>query len=152
FGTRSSLPWAVRFPGPSRFAKYGSPAYELHVRKYDLAQSATASFPVHPMQLYESLLGLMLLGACLLVLRYRKIDGMAFLTFVLGYGVVRFRLEFIRDDEQRGSLGSWSTSQIIAVGSSAAGVVLFLFLRDRARRERLAEAEAAVPEKKRKRR
>jgi phosphatidylglycerol:prolipoprotein diacylglycerol transferase len=134
FGARTNLPWAVRFPGPSRFAAYGSPAYELHLRKYDLPPGATASFPVHPTQLYETLLGLSLVVACLIVRKYRKIDGYVFLTFIWGYGVVRFLLEFIRDDEQRGGYGQMSTSQIIAVVTSLAGIGLFIYLRDRARR------------------
>ncbi|HJZ86256.1 MAG TPA: prolipoprotein diacylglyceryl transferase [Polyangia bacterium] len=144
FGARSSLPWAVRFPGPSRFAKFGSPAFELHVRNYDLPQTATASFPVHPTQLYESLLGLCLLFACLLVRKYRKTDGFVFLTFIWGYGVPRFLLEFIRDDEQRGKIGRWSTSQIIAFVTSLLGIALFFYLRDRARRGTEA-ADAVVP-------
>jgi phosphatidylglycerol:prolipoprotein diacylglycerol transferase len=133
FGARTSLPWAVRFPGPSRFAKYGSPAFEHHVRHYDLPATATASFPVHPTQLYETLLGLCLVGACLLVRKHRKTNGAAFLTFIWGYGIVRFLLEFIRDDEQRGALGDWSTSQIIALVTSFLGIGLFVYLRARAK-------------------
>ena len=144
FGARSSLPWAVRFPGPSRFAQYGSPAFEHHVRHYDLPQTATLSFPVHPTQLYESLLGLGLLGLCLLVRKWRKTDGVVFLTFIWGYGVPRFLLEFIRDDEQRGALGSWSTSQIIALVTSLLGVILLFYLRDRARRQAGAGEPAAA--------
>src|SRR5262245_31408052 len=145
FGARSSLPWAIRFPGPSRFAKFGSPAFEMHVRRYDLPQTATASFPVHPTQLYESLLGLALLAACLLVRKRRKTEGFVFLTFIWGYGIPRFLLEFIRDDEQRGAVGSWSTSQIIGLATSVLGIALFFYLRDRARKNELAVETAGAP-------
>jgi phosphatidylglycerol:prolipoprotein diacylglycerol transferase len=82
-----------------------------------------------------------------LVRKYRKTNGYVFLTFIWGYGVVRFLLEFIRDDEQRGGLGEMSTSQIIALVTSLAGIGLFIYLRDRARRgggaaEQAAEAAA----------
>src|SRR5450432_1881490 len=55
FGARSSLPWAVRFPGPNPLAPHGSPAWQHHLEIDALARSATHSLPVHPTQLYESL-------------------------------------------------------------------------------------------------
>src|SRR5262249_23106757 len=127
FGARSSVPWGVRFPGPDpRMAPNGSPAFEKHLHNYGLPSDATASFPVHPTQIYESLLGLALVAVTLLVRKKRKIDGMAFIAFVWGYGIPRFLLEFIRDDEQRGGLFGWSTSQIIGIVTSMMAVVLFL--------------------------
>jgi phosphatidylglycerol:prolipoprotein diacylglycerol transferase len=155
FGARTSLPWAVRFPGrDALMAPNGSPAFEKHVHIYNLPTDATASFPVHPTQLYESLLGLCLLCVCLLVRKHRKMQGMVFLTFVWGYGIPRFLLEFIRDDEQRGGLFGWSTSQLIGLSTSALGLILFFFLRERAKRA-AAEPAVAVADpsiKKRKRR
>ena len=149
FGARTSLPWGVRFPGPdARMAPNGSPAFEKHLHNYGLPSDATSSFPVHPTQLYETFLGLALVVITLIVRKRRKVDGMAFLAFVWGYGIPRFLLEFIRDDEQRGGLFGWSTSQIIGIVTSILGVVLFLYLRDRAKREDAETAE--VPVKKRK--
>jgi phosphatidylglycerol:prolipoprotein diacylglycerol transferase len=144
FGARANVKWAVRFPGPNRFAPLGSPAFEHHVRHYDLPATATESFPVHPTQLYESLLGLTLVATLLMVRKHRKLDGVGFLTFIWGYGIVRFLLEFIRDDDQRGALGHFSTSQIIAVVTSVMGVGLLLYLRDRAKRMNSGELSDAA--------
>jgi phosphatidylglycerol:prolipoprotein diacylglycerol transferase len=83
----------------------GAPAWAQHVAEGKLQASATASLPVHPTQLYESLVGLVLLGVVLLARRRQKFEGEVFLTFTFGYGLLRFGLETLRDDLERGSFG-----------------------------------------------
>jgi phosphatidylglycerol:prolipoprotein diacylglycerol transferase len=63
------------------------------------------SFPVHPTQLYESLVGLLLLGLLLLQRRSIRFRGQVFFLFVFAYGFLRFLLELWRDDVERGSYG-----------------------------------------------
>jgi len=65
------------------------------------------------------LVGLTLLGLVLLVRRYRKFSGEMFLVFTMGYAVLRFFVETLRADAQRGEIGPFSTSQAI-------GIVTFL--------------------------
>jgi phosphatidylglycerol:prolipoprotein diacylglycerol transferase len=89
----------------------GSPAYVRHLEVYrgtpveaDLVRMNT-SFPVHPTQLYESLVGLALLVLLLWQRRYTRFRGQVFFLFVFGYGFLRFLLEMWRDDVERGSYG-----------------------------------------------
>ncbi|MBV9947902.1 MAG: prolipoprotein diacylglyceryl transferase [Myxococcales bacterium] len=89
----------------------GSPAYVRHLDLYrgtPLEQQLVrmnASFPVHPTQLYESLVGLLLLGVLLLQRRSLRFRGQLFFLFVFAYGFLRFLLELWRDDVERGSYG-----------------------------------------------
>jgi phosphatidylglycerol:prolipoprotein diacylglycerol transferase len=89
----------------------GSPAYVRHLDVYrgtplesELVRM-NSSFPVHPTQLYESLVGLGLLVLLLWQRRYTRFRGQVFFLFVFGYGFLRFVLELWRDDVERGSYG-----------------------------------------------
>jgi phosphatidylglycerol:prolipoprotein diacylglycerol transferase len=89
----------------------GSPAYVRHLdifRGTPLAAELArrnASFPVHPTQLYESLVGLVLLLVLLWQRKYTRFRGQVFFLFVFAYGFLRFVLELWRDDVERGSYG-----------------------------------------------
>jgi phosphatidylglycerol:prolipoprotein diacylglycerol transferase len=83
----------------------GSPAWVQHVRERGLSAESMASLPVHPTQIYESLSGLLLLGLVLWLRRYRRFRGEIFLAFTLAYGLLRFLLEIVRDDTERGTWG-----------------------------------------------
>jgi phosphatidylglycerol:prolipoprotein diacylglycerol transferase len=83
--------------GPS-----GSPAWLQHLKKHLITDAASASLPVHPTQLYESLVGASLLALLLISRRYQKFRGQIFLIFTFAYGVCRFMLEMLRADDERG--------------------------------------------------
>ena len=114
-GARSDLPWAIRFPKES-------PAWSHHVHDFGLSRDALWSYPVHPTQVYESLVGVLLFGLLLVLRKYRKFSGQVFLGWVLGYGILRPIIEIFRDDDDRGLyslLGhQLSTSQIIGIDLS----------------------------------
>jgi len=135
YGARSSLPWAVKFPGPNALAPQGSPAWQHHVSDFGLARSAEWSLSVHPTQIYESLVGLFLFAMLMLIRRYRRFSGQVFLGWVLGYGILRPLIEIVRDDDQRGKVGPLSTSQFIGLASVALGIALFVALLRRYRRD-----------------
>jgi phosphatidylglycerol:prolipoprotein diacylglycerol transferase len=63
------------------------------------------SFPVHPTQIYESLVGLLLLSLLLWQRKYTRFRGQVFFLFVFAYGFLRFILELWRDDVERGNYG-----------------------------------------------
>jgi phosphatidylglycerol:prolipoprotein diacylglycerol transferase len=93
--------WPDDVAGPGA----GSPAWVDHVLTRGLALDSRASLPVHPTQLYESFaLGLLVL---LLLVSFgrRHFRGQIFLTFVMGYGAVRFLIETLRDDPERRLFG-----------------------------------------------
>jgi prolipoprotein diacylglyceryl transferase len=135
YGARSDLPWAIRFPGPSAMAPQGSPAWQHHVHAFGLSRDAAWSLPVHPTQIYESLVGLALFGLLMLLRRYRRFSGQVFLGWVLGYGVFRPLIEIVRDDDQRGNVGPLSTSQFIGLVSVLLGLGLLVQLWRRYRRD-----------------
>jgi phosphatidylglycerol:prolipoprotein diacylglycerol transferase len=89
----------------------GSPAYMRHLDLYrgtpmeSELLKGNASFPVHPTQLYESLVGLALLVLLLWQRKSTKFRGQIFFLFVFAYGTLRFLLEILRDDVERGSYG-----------------------------------------------
>ncbi len=135
YGGRTNLPWAVRFPGPNALAPQGSPAWQHHVRDLGLARAAEWSYPIHPTQIYESLVGLALFGILMLIRRYRRFSGQVFLGWVLGYGIMRPLIEIVRDDDQRGNVGSLSTSQFIGIASVVLGIALLIALVRRYRQD-----------------
>ena len=114
--------WAVRFPS-------GSPAFDQQTLQGLLPAGATQSLPVHPTQLYESLAGLVLLILVTAVYRRRTFSGQTFVAFVLGYAVLRYLIEIVRADANRGAIGPFSTSQLIAVGTFVSAAVLAYALR-----------------------
>jgi phosphatidylglycerol:prolipoprotein diacylglycerol transferase len=128
FGARSSLPWAITFPK-------GSPAWNHHVHDFALAPDALRSFPVHPTQVYESLVGLGLFGLLMLIRKYRAFSGQVFLAWVLGYGIMRPLIEIVRDDDQRGNVGALSTSQFIGLVSVVLGLAMLVQLVRKYRRD-----------------
>ncbi|MDP3264799.1 MAG: prolipoprotein diacylglyceryl transferase [Tabrizicola sp.] len=87
WGRPTDLPWGVAFPG-------------------EAAQTCAGVVGVcarHPSQLYEALLEGLILGAVLLWLGWRrgwfKMPGRLLGVFLLGYGVARFLVEFVRQPD-----------------------------------------------------
>jgi phosphatidylglycerol---prolipoprotein diacylglyceryl transferase len=99
----------------------GSPAWVQHVQHNLVSFDSAASLPVHPTQIYESLVGASLLALLFWVRKNQKFRGQVFLTFTFGYGVLRFLLEIIRDDTERGEFGPHIAEHLCVAGA------LFLF-------------------------
>lgn len=105
-GKLSNLPWAMRFPEDS--GPYYNQLHEGLIAPHQL------SLPVHPTQIYESLLAL---GLFLFLLRYRKNqkrDGQLFAMLFVLYPLGRFFMEFLRDDD-RGSISVVSLPQVSSI-------------------------------------
>lgn len=108
FGSVTSMPWAVQFPGYS-------PASEMHLRTHRLAAERLPSLPVHPAQLYESAGSIAIaLLAYGVVMPRKRYDGQVFLFFLAAYSVLRATLELWREDD-RGGVLHVSTSQWISI-------------------------------------
>lgn len=117
---------AVRFPA-------WSAASESQWKRGLLFEPSEVSLPVHPTQLYEALGCLLIFAVGVLVLQPRKrFDGQMMLFFLGGYALLRFGLEWLRDDD-RGALLGLSTSQWIGV--AILGLVAWAWPRLRARAE-----------------
>ena len=137
-GCDFGLPWSawasVRYPAWAMAgeARVASAALLDHIARARVSDDAILSAPVHPVQLYESLLGLTLF-AVLLHLGPRR-DGLRVGVLALGYGVGRFFLEALRGDADRG-VQVWGTpfssSQCVSLAVVVVAVAVFAW---RARR------------------
>jgi phosphatidylglycerol:prolipoprotein diacylglycerol transferase len=101
----------------------GSPAYARHLELYkgtplgaELVKMGH-SFPVHPTQIYESLCGLCLLVVLLLARKNQRFRGQIFFLFAFGYGYLRFLLEMLRDDAERGEYGPSLAEHVLIPGA-----------------------------------
>ena len=109
WGKPTDLPWGVVFGG------------------------AAGTMPRHPSQLYEALLEGIVLFCVLQILSRRKPvlpQGTFMGTFVMGYGIVRFLVEFVRvPDAQLGYLlgGVITMGQLLSLPLVVAGAVLIVY-------------------------
>lgn len=111
YGRACSLPWAIRFPADN----------PLHPPTY----------PVHPTEVYDSLLNLCLYAGLAWLYRRKKFNGQVFGLYLVGYAVLRSFVELFRGDypEQQHYLGGWATpGQLASFVALAAGVVLLCLL------------------------
>ena len=101
YGRPTHLPWAVTFADPDAARIGGAPL----------------GVPLHPVQLYESVVCAALFVALLQLRRRKQFDGEVILAYTLLYAIARFILEFFRGDTDRGFVfgGLLSTSQLIAI-------------------------------------
>jgi len=108
YGRPCQLPWAITFPEGNAA---GAP-----------------TVPVHPTEIYESVL---CLGLCLALTRLRKrFDGQVFGLYLIGYSLLRFLVEMFRGDYppyQR--LGGWLTpGQLVSALTLTVGLMLLWVL------------------------
>jgi phosphatidylglycerol:prolipoprotein diacylglycerol transferase len=111
YGRACDLPWAITFPSGSN---------ETH----PVGQPAT---PVHPTQIYDSLLNLALYIALAWLYRRKKFDGQVFGLYLVGYAILRSFVEAFRGDYplDQHYLGGWATpGQLVSIPIFAAGVLI----------------------------
>ena len=125
YGAPTQLPWAVTFTDPDAARIGGAPL----------------GVPLHPVQLYESIVCLALFAFLVRLNRRKPFDGAVILAYTALYAVARFVLEFFRGDADRGFVfGGWlSTSQLIALILGPAAIALW-FVRRRADSRRAVES------------
>jgi phosphatidylglycerol:prolipoprotein diacylglycerol transferase len=112
YGRPTNLPWAVVFHDPEATDIGGTPL----------------GIPLHPVQIYESLVCMALFLFLVWLARRKRFDGQIILAYSILYAVARFLLEYLRGDADRGFVieGLLSTSQFIAVVVFVICVPLFL--------------------------
>ena len=119
WGGPTDLPWGVVFGG------------------------AAGTMPRHPSQLYEAFLEGIVLFCILQVLSRKKPllpQGTFMGVFVMGYGIVRFLIEFVRvPDAQLGYLlgGVITMGQLLSLPLVIAGLALIIFARRRNQPQRV---------------
>jgi len=85
------------------------------------------SFPVHPTQIYESVIGLVLLAILLWQRKHQRFRGQIFFLFAFGYGYLRFLIEAFRDDTERGEFGPMMGEHWLISGALLVMSVAFVF-------------------------
>lgn len=78
YGKPTTLPWGIVFTDPNSLAPHG--------------------IPLHPTQIYELLMSFVLFLGLWYIRKPVRFDGHLFITYLIGYGVIRFFLEFFRGD------------------------------------------------------
>ena len=111
YGAAAQLPWAVTFTDPDAARIGGAPL----------------GVPLHPVQLYESIICLGLFAVLVRLQRRKRFDGEVILAYTSLYAMARFVLEFFRGDADRGFVfgGLVSTSQLIALILGPAAIALW---------------------------
>jgi phosphatidylglycerol:prolipoprotein diacylglycerol transferase len=114
WGKPTTLPWGVRFT--------------------ELGHEITGvpiDAPLHPTQLYESFAMLAVFFFLLWLHKRRRFSGQVILVYALLYSIIRFAIEFLRDDPRGDLFGlttltGLSTSQIISLIVGIAALVLLI--------------------------
>jgi phosphatidylglycerol:prolipoprotein diacylglycerol transferase len=105
YGVTTGLPWAVQYPA-------GSEAYSNHLARGWIPLGAPLSLPVHPVQLYAAVGGLVIF---LVLWRWKAArPGQRICLFALFYGAYRFGVEWLRGDF-RPLLGPFSLPQLLGL-------------------------------------
>ena len=120
WGKPTSLPWGVKFS-------------ELG---HEITGVPTDTY-LHPTQLYESFAMLLVFFFLLWLHKRKRFSGQVILAYALLYSVIRFSIEFVRDDPRGDILGltsltGLSTSQLISLVVGISALIVLLIRRRRA--------------------
>lgn len=124
YGKPSNVPWAVVFTDASANRFTGVPL----------------EIPLHPAQLYEFGVEMVLTLLTLWMWKRRSFRGQVIAAYLFLFGIARYFLEFYRDDPERGSMfgGMMSGTQFISILLVIAGGVLWMHHGGRQRQAALA--------------
>ena len=122
WGKPTNLPWGVQFTEQAHEFT-GVPIYT----------EDGGALHLHPTQLYESFAMLIVFFILIYLHRHKRFDGQVLIAYGIIYAIVRFTIEFFRDDPRGNMFGltsmlGLSTSQIISL-IVAAGAVIFMIYR-----------------------
>jgi phosphatidylglycerol:prolipoprotein diacylglycerol transferase len=120
WGKPTTLPWGVKFTEAG----------------HQITGVPTDAY-LHPTQLYESFAMLLVFFFLLWLHRRKRFDGQVILAYALLYSVIRFAIEFVRDDPRGDvfgltSLTGLSTSQLISLVVGIWALILLIRRRRRA--------------------
>ena len=116
YGRACSLPWAVSFPATADTDGI------LHPHP-------SGGVPVHPTEIYDSLLNLGFYLFLAWLFRRKKFDGQVFAVYLIGYAILRSFVEYFRGDYPVHYLGGWATpAQLVSMGIVVGGLALLFLL------------------------
>jgi len=109
YGRVTTVPWGMYFPL--------APSYQLR----------------HPSQLYEAFFeGIVLFAILWSIRKKRRFDGFLMALYLIGYGTVRFFIEFFREPDMHLGLivGPFSMGQVLCLVMIGVGIAISVFRRD----------------------
>ena len=114
WGKPTSLPWGVKFS-------------ELG---HEITGVPTDTY-LHPTQLYESFAMLLVFFFLLWLHKHKRFSGQVILLYALLYSIIRFLIEFLRDDPRGDLFGlttrtGLSTSQLISIVVGIGALILLI--------------------------
>jgi phosphatidylglycerol:prolipoprotein diacylglycerol transferase len=114
WGKPTSLPWGVKF------SELGHEITGVPIDQH-----------LHPTQLYESFAMVLVFLFLFWLHKRKRFDGQVILVYALVYSVIRFAIEFVRDDPRGDILGlttltGLSTSQMISLIIGIAALILLI--------------------------
>ena len=116
YGKPTQMPWGITFTNAYAYENVGVPL----------------NIPLHPTQIYESITTCLLFVYLMWRLSRRHFAGQLILEYLFLYSMIRFVIEFYRDDERGYVLhGLLSTSQFIGIITIVGSAVAYLALRRR---------------------
>ena len=102
YGRITTMPWGMVFPGAQRFSssiEWVRNTAQQAGMTLD-SQTVLVNLPRHPSQLYEAFFEGIVLFFLLWFLRKRKpFDGFLAAMYTIGYGAVRFFIEYFREPD-----------------------------------------------------
>lgn len=121
WGTECHYPWGVQF------TELGHQNTGVPIFRED-----GSNLFLHPTQLYESFAMLAVFAFLFYLHRKKKFDGQILIAYGIIYSLIRFSIEFVRDDPRGDILGitsmtGLSTSQIIALIVAVASMIFLYF-------------------------
>ncbi|HEY5044189.1 MAG TPA: prolipoprotein diacylglyceryl transferase [Verrucomicrobiae bacterium] len=121
YGRPSHLPWAITFPN-------GSAAWSQQFQT-GLVSATGPSLPVHPTEIYDGALNLILYVFLAWLFRRKKFDGQVFATYLIIYAVFRSIVEYFRGDYPTDHVHAGLTSaQLVSIPIFIAGLALAAIL------------------------
>ena len=129
WGKPTTLPWGVHF------SELGHT-----ITGVPTTDASGAPLHLHPTQLYESFASLLLFLFLLWLHRRKRFTGEVIAAYAVLYGLIRFLIEFVRDDPRGDiagltSMTGLSTSQLISLFVIVGGLVFLILRRRRANRD-----------------
>ena len=104
---------------------------DSELMSYRLSPGSPEVLPVHPTQIYSSILALLLCGTLLFLgkLRfYQQRSGLVFASYMILYSAGRFMVEILRTDEDSFFGTGLTVSQNMSILFGLTGIVLFVYV------------------------
>lgn len=160
YGRITTMPWGVVFPHAEEFSSSLGWVQEFTAKIGMTVPSTTTlvNLPRHPSQLYEAFFeGLMLWVTLWLLRKHKPFDGFLAGMYSIGYGVVRFIIEYFREPDadlgyrisptgdkviyKNDSLLNLSTGQVLCFLMIICGISIIIISAIVAKKHKKEEAE-----------